>query len=40
MSAARFYNVTVVCEGPVNGTWVRVVLADRRAVSPESASRN
>ncbi|MEV7868459.1 hypothetical protein AB0P17_20705 [Streptomyces sp. NPDC088124] len=37
MSTTRFYNVTVVCEGPVNGTWVRVVLAARQAVSPDSA---
>ncbi|MFE2938680.1 hypothetical protein ACFXKG_06335 [Streptomyces sp. NPDC059255] len=37
MSAARLYHVTVVCEGPVNGTWVRVVLAARQAASPEFA---
>ncbi|MFE3824176.1 hypothetical protein [Streptomyces sp. NPDC059092] len=37
MSAARFYNVTVVCEGPVNGAWVRVVLAARQAVPPDTA---
>ncbi|MEV7869511.1 hypothetical protein AB0P17_26230 [Streptomyces sp. NPDC088124] len=37
MSAARLYNVTVVCEGPVNGTWVRVVLAARQSTSPDFA---
>ncbi|MFJ7997266.1 hypothetical protein ACIQ7D_08965 [Streptomyces sp. NPDC096310] len=37
MSATRFYHLTVVGEGPVNGTWVRVVLAARQAVSPDSA---
>ncbi|MFJ7996925.1 hypothetical protein ACIQ7D_07155 [Streptomyces sp. NPDC096310] len=37
MSAARLYHVTVVCEGPVNGTGVRVVLAARQAASPEFA---
>ncbi|MFD5748005.1 hypothetical protein [Streptomyces sp. NPDC127033] len=37
MNAARLYHVTVVCEGPVNGTWVRVVLAARQVASPEFA---
>ncbi|MEV7089859.1 hypothetical protein AB0O07_28890 [Streptomyces sp. NPDC093085] len=33
----RHYNVTVVCEGPINGTWVRVLLAARQTTSPEHA---
>ncbi|MFE3827257.1 hypothetical protein [Streptomyces sp. NPDC059092] len=37
MSASRLYNVTVVCEGPVNGTWVRVVLAARQATCLDHA---
>ncbi|MEV7087649.1 hypothetical protein AB0O07_17395 [Streptomyces sp. NPDC093085] len=38
MSVARFYNVTVVCEGPtVDGTLVRVVLAARQAVTADAA---
>ncbi|MFI6699288.1 hypothetical protein ACIBJC_09980 [Streptomyces sp. NPDC050509] len=37
MSAVRLCNVTVVGEGPVNGTWVRVVLAVRQATSPDRA---
>ncbi|MFC9428372.1 hypothetical protein [Streptomyces sp. NPDC056987] len=37
MNAARLYHVTVLCEGPVNGTWVRLVLAARQAASPEFA---
>ncbi|MFJ2215537.1 hypothetical protein ACIQVO_25555 [Streptomyces sp. NPDC101062] len=37
MRAVRLYNVTVVGEGPVNGTWVRVLLAVRQATSPDHA---
>ncbi|MEV7090905.1 hypothetical protein AB0O07_34455 [Streptomyces sp. NPDC093085] len=38
MSTARFYNVTVVCEGPTaTGTLVRVVLAARQAVTADAA---
>ncbi|MEV7088858.1 hypothetical protein AB0O07_23730 [Streptomyces sp. NPDC093085] len=35
MNTGPFYRLTVVCEGPVNGTWVRVVLAARQAASPD-----
>ncbi|MEV7087464.1 hypothetical protein AB0O07_16430 [Streptomyces sp. NPDC093085] len=38
MSTARFYNVTVVCEGPTaTGALVRVVLAARQAVTADAA---
>ncbi|MEV7088696.1 hypothetical protein AB0O07_22895 [Streptomyces sp. NPDC093085] len=38
MSSARFYNVTVVCEGPTaTGTQARVVLAARQAVTADAA---
>ncbi|MEV7084719.1 hypothetical protein AB0O07_02250 [Streptomyces sp. NPDC093085] len=35
--SARRYQVTVLGEGPVNGTWARVVLATRETVSPDDA---
>ncbi|MFI6699581.1 hypothetical protein ACIBJC_11500 [Streptomyces sp. NPDC050509] len=31
------YRLTVICEGPVNGAWVRVVLAARQAAGPDRA---
>ncbi|MFD5750101.1 hypothetical protein [Streptomyces sp. NPDC127033] len=31
------FRLTVICEGPANGTWVRVVLAARQAASPDRA---